>query len=333
MDISRYTDTTELKFDVEFVTPTFLGGADGNAEIRTAPFKNLLRRWWRVVNGRLSPEELWKRESELFGSTEKNPDTGKIFGKSKVELTICSINKNDYITTDSIYIGEYESDYGRAELSKYLGYGSVGYKSYISPKTRCTFSLLAPEKFTNELIEVLFLMHLFGTIGSRSRNGWGSFFIIPQNFKFNPPSVFSKFSSWEQVFISDKCYPNLIGKDKKGVLAWRTNYCRNWQDAMEKIGTAYYELLEDIKNNSPCKYRNLLGTASGKERLPAQVVLKVCPSKDKKCYGLIIHIPFLIEDKNWSSSEQRDAGQYIHNYLDKYYGLEGWQRNISGAGK
>ena len=74
MDVSRYIDTTELKFEVEFITPTFLGGADGNAELRTAPFKNLIRRWWRIANGHLTPEELWKKESDLFGSTEKNPD-------------------------------------------------------------------------------------------------------------------------------------------------------------------------------------------------------------------------------------------------------------------
>ena len=112
MDVSRYVDTTELKFEVEFITPCFLGGADSNAEIRVAPFKNLIRRWWRIANGHLSPEELWKKESELFGSTQKNPDIveenknkkssekqPEIFGKSKVELKIldkekCKISKN-----------------------------------------------------------------------------------------------------------------------------------------------------------------------------------------------------------------------------------------------
>ena len=39
MIITRYHNMEELRLTVEFLTPTFLGGADQNAELRAAPFK------------------------------------------------------------------------------------------------------------------------------------------------------------------------------------------------------------------------------------------------------------------------------------------------------
>ena len=70
MDVSRYVDTTEIKFDVEFVTPTFLGGADGNAELRVASLKGVLRYWWRVLYGAKYGNKILERENSLFGSTD-----------------------------------------------------------------------------------------------------------------------------------------------------------------------------------------------------------------------------------------------------------------------
>jgi|GEM_PF-2821479 len=157
MNVSRYIDTVELKFDVEFVTPCFLGGADGNADIRVAPFKNLLRRWWRIANGHLSPEELWKKESRLFGSTEKDPDIveenkklpkekrkPETFGKSKVELKLLEISPNDnYTCSEKIFIGKNE----KTDLALYTGYGSVNMgKTYIKNQTNCSFILSCPTK-------------------------------------------------------------------------------------------------------------------------------------------------------------------------------------------
>ena len=55
MLITRFHDTETLQVSVEFLTPTFLGGADQNAELRAAPFKNLLRQWWRVAVGSQYP--------------------------------------------------------------------------------------------------------------------------------------------------------------------------------------------------------------------------------------------------------------------------------------
>ncbi len=348
MDVSRYVDTVELKFEVEFITPCFLGGADGNAEIRTAPFKNLIRRWWRIANGHLSSEELWKKEAELFGSTQKNPDIveanrskkssekqPEIFGKSKVELRIN--NKNVNISNSKIDIGNFETDFGSMSLCKYLGYGAVGTKNYIEPNSKICFILLCSEKNKQELINSLFLIHLFGTIGARSHNGWGSVSITPINFNFAPEDVFTKFANWNDIIKDNKQYPHLVGKDDKGVLCWKTSNCRSWSEAFSEIGTIYTNLVGAIKKNCyDLNCQKLLGFATAKERMPSHFTIKIVKTRVKnnetiatRYYGLIVHIPYIIGCDYWIPQNQMSSSKFIHNYLDK--NLEGWQRNVKGG--
>lgn len=335
MNIKNYIDTEELKFAVEFITPCFLGGATGNAEIRTAPFKNLIRRWWRIVNGNLSPEELWQKEAELFGSTEKNPKLGKSFGKSKVLLKILAVSENCIPTNEKFSIGDLETGYGTMSLAKYIGYGSVETKSYLPPKSKISFSLTIPSKNRKEFIDILFLIKLFGTIGSRAHNGWGSIELIPEakTFEFNPLSVFGSFKDLN-LLDSKKKYPCLIAKDKNGVLAWKTQYCRNWSEAFGEIGQLYYDLRSHLKSLSD--YSELMGFASGKNRQPAQFTIKIVPQKVKsgdviatKYYGLLIHLPYLLE--YWKKEEYLEACKYAYDFLDSRNNLSGWQRNSGGA--
>ncbi len=364
MDVSRYVDVTELQFEVEFITPCFLGGADGKAEIRTAPFKSLIRRWWRIANGHLSPEELWKKESELFGSTQKNPDVVKankgkktsekqpeIFGKSKVELKIidkerCTIssNKNLLFPQDKL---EHPEVSRPIEVEAYLGMGPIFWNKeikkqeyrfrYIEPNSKICFNLSCSEKNKQELISSIFLIHLFGTIGARSHNGWGSIIINPINFKFSPEDIFRKFKNWNDIVNDNKHYPHIIGKDEKGVLCWKTTNYRSWTEAFSEIGNIYISLMGSIKSNCyDLNCRKLFGFATGKERLPSHFTIKIVKTKVKtgdgpatRYYGIIIHLPYIMEFGDWKSQSQMNSSKFIHNYLDK--NLEGWQRNVTGG--
>ena len=348
MNISRYTDTTELKFDVEFVTPTFLGGAYGNAEIRTAPFKNLLRRWWRIVNGRLSPEELWKKESELFGSTEKNPDTGKIFGKSKVELKIEGIeNVQDLLSNQLLFIGKD----GISDLALYTGYGSVSAgknirqneKTYIKAGTKIKVSLRCPSYASEELKKSLFCIHLFGAIGSRSRNGWGSISLFPKSFNFDIKKHFPNYVKFKDALSGKKLCPFCIAADDFGILCWKTSEFDSWKIAFEMVAKLYHQLIQDLKSDDKkynTEWRKLLGFADSNTRSPSQLLLKVVSKVDKfsqkKFYGMIIHIPYLVQ--NWeekSDNEQFRVWKFVHEWLDNTDELNGMfgRKKITGAGK
>ena len=48
--ISRYKNMDSVEFDLEVVTPMFLGGANVNdAELRIPSIKGMLRFWWRAA--------------------------------------------------------------------------------------------------------------------------------------------------------------------------------------------------------------------------------------------------------------------------------------------
>ena len=53
--ISRFKGMESQEFEVEIVTPLFLGGADPNkAELRAPSIKGALRFWWRALNPHFS---------------------------------------------------------------------------------------------------------------------------------------------------------------------------------------------------------------------------------------------------------------------------------------
>lgn len=317
INISRYVNTTELKFEVEFITPAFLGGADGNAEIRTAPFKNLIRRWWRIVNGNLNSDELWQKESELFGSTEKNPETeNKIFGKSKIELKIV----NNFPCQDL-----YSNDSEKNKLNNflYLGYGPILNKQaetrrFIKPNSKIPMVLTVPKNERDSFINILSLINLFGSIGSRSRKGFGSISIIPNEdfnlsnlnkLKEDIPSLFLEHSK----MINKKNYPFCIGKDGKGVLCWNTASPKDtYEEVLNELTEIYRNVVKTAKENSSNNGRIILGSATGIKgideikRIPSPLILKVVKS-GKKYTGRIFHLPFNInteikdQDKIWSA--------------------------------
>lgn len=385
MNVSRYTDTTELRFDVEFITPTFLGGADGNAEIRTAPLKNLLRRWWRIANGDLSPEELWKRESRLFGSTEKDPDIveenkklpkelrkPEIFGKSKVVLKIkesnCQISNRRELLFPNMILNHPEVS-RPVSVETYLGMGPVfwnkelkktEYKNnYIVPSGKVSISLVIPREETEMFINILSYINYFGTIGSRSRNGWGSIVIsglqnISTKAEIILPAI-SKISliDWNTIYSKDevKKYPYYFAKDEKGMLCWCTRPQKNWEEAMHIIADTYLKVRTAFKfqktEQKVLEPRHLLGypvTHHGVEnwdiekwkngktkkintRLPSQLILKVFKDNNSY-YGLILHLPNQIPLKGFSVESQKDIWKFVHGALD-HYGME----RLTGATK
>src|SRR5882757_4581617 len=61
------------RFDVELVTPCFVGGAESSAEWRAASIRGQLRWWLRAVAGAtLSLEDVRRVETEIFGSTDRS---------------------------------------------------------------------------------------------------------------------------------------------------------------------------------------------------------------------------------------------------------------------
>lgn len=401
MNVSRYIDTVELKFDVEFVTPCFLGGANGNAEIRVAPFKNLLRRWWRIANGNLSPEELWKKESRLFGSTEKDPDIveenkrlpkekrkPEIFGKSRVELKIIDSNF-DFQKTNKLRFPNKMINHPEVKnpmsFETYLGMGPVfwnkekkcseykllpilefsparkEYDSYSRKeitvperKSSLSFSLTVPAKSVECFVLILSYITYFGTIGSRSRNGWGSISIKNVMKNSGEPiellkikDIKEKSVDWLSFFDSccKKQYPSSMASDEKGLLCWCTPQRNSWEDAMLDAAKVYSAVRTNFKLSGdnglhdrhllgyPITHHEYSGWPVKNTRLPSELYIKINLNQGK--YRVqITHIPNLIPLEGFSANKQKEIWSKVHSFLDNYQ-LEndkGEKKNLSRFG-
>jgi len=95
INVSRFMSRETAEFSIEVLTPMFLGGADGNGELRAAPLKNAIRYWWRIVLGELSHQDLLKEEQSLFGGV-----TGEA-NRSLVDLVVKGSLIRDVDKTDS----------------------------------------------------------------------------------------------------------------------------------------------------------------------------------------------------------------------------------------
>jgi CRISPR-associated protein Cmr1 len=338
MNIARFHDTESLECAIEFLTPTFLGGPDQNAELRIAPFKNLLRRWWRIsTNGVFSTEQLWAKEAELFGSA-----SGKKNNASKVRIRIIE-NQCKY-ATDGIKLGMIHhpevGDTGRdINTALYIGYGPITVKStkqYIEPTSKVTLEITIPKTEKDNFRYILQLIHHFGAIGSRSRNGWGSLSVLLNG---KPWSGFGKIQkgaqNWETAFQppKEKYYPFYIGQDDKGLLVWELKKeAADYVPLLSSLAELYKNLRVNFKfvDVPHLEKRHVLGypithhDVPWKERVPSQLLLKIYKAADTLT-GRIVHIPYPLELPKNVAINDMSVWREVHDFLDEQPLLHRWE--------
>jgi CRISPR-associated protein Cmr1 len=169
--------TTVLTYQVSFNTPAFLGNAEQQAQWRTPPFKAMLRQWWRVVK---APDvgydhlRLLTLENALFGSA--GDDDGG--GRSQVQLRLSGWDVGTLARVPSgEMVSHNEVPSKQVGANLYLGYGPIGgqTRNAIDVKAPAQlFKIRCPAEHAETLQKAMQLAAWFGTLGSRSRNGWGS---------------------------------------------------------------------------------------------------------------------------------------------------------------
>lgn len=333
MLITRFHDTETLQVSVEFLTPTFLGGADQNAELRAAPFKNLLRQWWRVAVGSQYPnhKEMLKAEGDLFGSVL---DESKACA-SKVRLELRP--GDDFrIDQSGLNFGQTPHPEVRAKSvsnALYLGYGPVsthGVKTYIAPDSKAELTLCLPKNCVPELLLVLAYIDAFGTLGSRCRNGWGSLALSGDDFNRESWINFNA-KDWHELVNGTRQYPTHLGKDDKGLLCWELKLPpKDWQAGMKALAEIYMNLRTSINiaPNGPQKrhilgypvtHHNIPNWGDGTGRMPSQLRLMVKRNEENHLVGRILHLPHRLP-KPWEPQrlgQETEVWQAIHQRLDK----------------
>lgn len=333
MLITRFHDTETLQVSVEFLTPTFLGGADQNAELRAAPFKNLLRQWWRVAVGSQYPnhKEMLKAERDLFGSVL---DESKACA-SKVRLELRP--GDDFrIDQSGLNFGQTPHPEVRAKSvsnALYLGYGPVsthGVKTYIAPDSKAELTLCLPKNCVPELLLVLAYIDAFGTLGSRCRNGWGSLALSGDDFNRESWINFNA-KDWHELVNGTRQYPTHLGKDDKGLLCWELKLPpKDWQAGMKALAEIYMNLRTSINIapnglqkrhilGYPVTHHNIPNWGDGTGRMPSQLRLMVKRNEENHLVGRILHLPHRLP-KPWEPQrlgQETEVWQAIHQRLDK----------------
>ncbi len=199
----------------------------------------------------------------------------------------------------------------------YLGYGPITLprgarkptlkaNAAIQAGETAKLSLAFPDEHSRLIEQALLLMHRFGTLGGRSRNGWGSFDLTPASEAspiLNGALDLRMSRPWRDALTLD--WPHAIGNDESGLLIWQTDQgFGDWKALMRRMAEIKIGLrtqfLFTTGNNAPTpEDRHWLSypvtrhsvRGWGNARLPNSLRFKVRTGTDGELRGIIIHVP------------------------------------------
>ncbi|SNZ16115.1 type III-B CRISPR module RAMP protein Cmr1 [Hydrogenobacter hydrogenophilus] len=257
----------KLEFQIEFITPAFIGGANPreSAELRPTSFVGLLRWWYRAIlrHQVKSFKELYEKESELFGSQEK---AGRVWirikGNVKGELKNCQTwRANNERDTDwgKVYLGygnilyiNFEREENResySQLYKLCGNkrGNFTVRAWLEKKQNANLQILVPKHLKEKVEALLFLFSQIGSIGSRNRRGWGSLYLKPLY-----ESEYKNWNNWNKEEF--KRVLQILGGVPPNMEIYKLNESyANPLEALEEIGRKY----RTFRSRRSPDYRNV----------------------------------------------------------------------------
>lgn len=326
----------ELTLELDFSTPAFLGNADQLAQWRTPPIKALIRQWWRVAQAKACNYDhtrLLKEENALFGKAADKTAT-----RSMLRLRLGSWSEGSQKTWSEIGQVEHREVQRRVGASLYLGYGPLTYsketrtsdfgeskssrkkRTAIEPGSQKTSLWIGfPNQYEQVLFQVLQLIDWFGTLGSRSRNGWGSLALGLQGAPALTRKAVEPFTrDWKECL--EREWAHAIGKDAKGPLVWQTAPEQSWKGAMKKLAEIKIAFRTSQGFSSkgphpqPCPRHVLaypvtnhgLNGLDNNARLTNQLRFKV--AKHGATYrGIIVHLPCRAPDETVKKLKHNDS--------------------------
>jgi CRISPR-associated protein Cmr1 len=338
----------KLEYTIRFNTPAFLGNADQDGQWRTPPFKALLRQWWRVAYaaehpGNLSVDRMRKEEGQLFGVAS---DAGSGSRKSQVRLRLDRWGVGRQKHWQSLGQVKHPNKPFPIDSGLYLGYGPVSRptrgttqpllkgNAAIQAGEEATLAIACPDASVPQLEKALALIDRFGTIGGRSRNGWGSFDLSHKNgdsLAFDPPGQ-PLLRPWTDALCED--WPHAIGSDQRGALVWRsTEATRDWKQVMHrlavlKIGLRTQFLFKTGKNTPKPEARHWLSYPvtnhdvapwkTKNARLPNSLRFKVRADENGNLFAVIFHVPCLPPQDPFQPDRHAIEAVWaqVHAYLD-----------------
>ncbi len=307
------------EYTIRFDTPAFLGDAQQNGRWRTPPIKAQLRQWWRVVYAAehgFAPNlaAMRREEGQLFGVASDGEGDSR---KSRMRIRLDRWDEGDMKKNQWPAFATVAHPEVRQPVASdlYLGYGPVTLprgerrptlmaNAAIQAGEEATLSIAVPEEHAPRLQRALWLMDRYGTLGGRSRNGWGSYALAPQKDTV-ALSGSVPLHDWKGCLALD--WPHAIGRDGNGALIWQTAPQADWKALMKtlavlKIGLRTMFAFATGKNAPRTEERHWLSYPvtnhsvaawSNNARLPNQLRFKVRKTAEGQLVGVIFHMPHL----------------------------------------
>ena len=345
-------------FQLQFHTPAFLGDATQSGRWRTPPFKAQLRQWWRVAYAAqqgfaVTVQEMRDAEGQLFGHAwlendsfvrdGKRVDTSARKSEVRIRLNKWAegqLKSWDRLEATTVHHPEAEKVRYQVGPHAYLGYGPLdgrgGTKlqdkqgkpnAAIQANEEAELAIAFPSEQAQNLEHALQLMNLYGTVGGRSRNGWGSYSLTRLDGEPMPGSA-TPTQSLAQCLSKD--WPHALGADSHGPLIWQTESHKDWAGLMKTLAQIKIALRTQFvfttgKTQNP-EDRHWLSypvtnhpvTSWGNNaRLPNQLRFKVRTTADGQLVGVIFHMPHQppVEFRPVTKTLERIWRQ-VHQHLD-----------------
>lgn len=321
------------EYTIRFLTPAFLGNAEQNGQWRIPPFKALLRQWWRVAYAakkqfkmdQASMAAMRYEEGSLFGHAWLENDQDEKGNKVAARKSQVRIRLSEWslgTLNQAPVIGQVSMGKNQIPAVLYSGYGPVTpgprlkANAAIQSGSEAQLRIAFPEDSGIE--QAIALMNAYGTLGGRSRNGWGSFELAGEK-----PELKTFTRDWKTAMQID--WPHALGKDDKALI-WQSSPQSKWEDAMKLLAQTRADMRRAVPDRLMLAYPDTKASMPGwgkNERVPHSLRFKV-RSEGTQFVAVIFHMPCRPADELWRKlSPQKQQGfstcfSAAHAFLDKH---------------
>ena len=228
----------------------------------------------------------------------------------------------------------------------YLGYGPLdgrgGTKlqekqgksnAAIQAKEQAGFAIACPDAHAPLIDHALQLMHLYGTVGGRSRNAWGSYSLTHAEEQAATPKLPPTRTLADCLQLD---WPHAVGADTQGALIWQTQTHKDWAGLMKALAQIKIALrtqqqfkFPNAQPDGQIHDRHWLGYPVTRHdvndwkrknlRLPNTLRFKARPTADGQLVGVVFHMPHKPPAEFGSSPQTLERiWRQVHSHLDSY---------------
>lgn len=342
------TKFAKRDYTLELVTPAFLGGADQSAEWRTPAIKALIRQWWRVAyvaKHGINVNAMREAEGRLFGTVNGEASQAKVrirIGEWKVG------NLTQMPAGGQVRHPEVGNGGRNINAFLYLGYGplanagtgvTLNKERALSTQQSNSLTIIGNSLTQDEWKLIDQTMHyiaLFGTIGGRSRNGWGSLSIKQNNQTLATLDNLRNIPNKPLAQCLQQDWPSSIGSYNNQPLIWQGTVCTTWEAALNSLAAVKIGFRTNLDFNNghtptpesrhfiayPVTNHSVSSWVNQKRqplRLPNSLRFKVFKQANNQFVPLAFHLPHQLPDvfsHKPTNNELTQVWQQVYAQLD-----------------